>query len=561
MSSQSLRYKPHPFLREAILYAVQIPETVEWAQLESLLGLCGEVVWLMQSRELPLSGQKTWKVHFASVYHAEMALATVQGLEIPGTTPPCVLTLSHTTSLDGILPQLPIVAQYVRPSFSEPHPLQAASAQQLFEYYRPAGPLFLIHTNFDVGHGRRTCVIEFWDIQDAGTAEAQRHGLHPALHTVAAYNLRAFYPYGILITNIGPSERAADIHRSAGKQLDGTRHKIDVRQEGTPTCHCYISFCYRTMASVFISEAAGGSPSDMRIRYIEFEDADKPDPVDPIVMFLDMRPSSSWSPSQFTETAFAPSQPASSHQQAQGARETHQEKKEDAGRQAEIEEMTQSMERMKMQEEHGRREKALGEKRAQQAAEQRRTEAERAAREAQERRRRDEQERTLARAEAERREAQLPQAYRDAVARERARCAARDAGWAPWFGGWSDSRYISWFDAVSAEFDETRFGGSQPLTFASVPWPLLVPPTQRTLASVQWQAVEAFFAAAKATLDATAYKEMLEKAHRRFHPDKWRSRGLLQTVLDENLRKALEDAGNDVAQAITPLWVASKSAH
>ncbi|KAJ7143711.1 hypothetical protein C8R44DRAFT_758720 [Mycena epipterygia] len=54
------------------------------------------------------------------------------------------------------------------------------------------------------------------------------------------------------------------------------------------------------------------------------------------------------------------------------------------------------------------------------------------------------------------------------------------------------------------------------------------------------------------------YGSLVEKVHRMFHPDKWKARGVLTTVMDEELRSSLETAGNVVAQAMTPLWRSSK---
>ncbi|EKM49819.1 uncharacterized protein PHACADRAFT_131666 [Phanerochaete carnosa HHB-10118-sp] len=236
----------------------------------------------------------------------------------------------------------------------------------------------------------------------------------------------------------------------------------------------------------------------------------------------------------------------------------------EAQRQAELAEMIRRMRELNKVEESGRRERQVKEQREREETERRRREAElaeRAAREERERKAREEEARK-AREEQEQRqaEAQRLQEYRDAAAKECDRCTRRDARWTPWITSWTNARHVSWFSAVGTEFDEIKFCASQPLTFESVPWPLLLPPQKQTLDSVEWAAVEAFFAATKVALGEEQHKATLEKAHRRFHPDRWRSRGLLNTVLDEALRKRLEEAGNTVAQAITPLWLASKSA-
>jgi hypothetical protein len=59
-------------------------------------------------------------------------------------------------------------------------------------------------------------------------------------------------------------------------------------------------------------------------------------------------------------------------------------------------------------------------------------------------------------------------------------------------------------------------------------------------------------------VNVAGYKSLVEKVHRLFHPDKWKSRRSLVTVMDEELRKLLEEAGNVVAQAMTPIWRRSK---
>lgn len=40
----------------------------------------------------------------------------------------------------------------------------------------------------------------------------------------------------------------------------------------------------------------------------------------------------------------------------------------------------------------------------------------------------------------------------------------------------------------------------------------------------------------------------------RFHPDRWRARGLLKSMEDHDERGFIEVAANTVAQALTPLW-------
>ncbi|KAJ6551778.1 hypothetical protein B0H19DRAFT_1158872 [Mycena capillaripes] len=98
------------------------------------------------------------------------------------------------------------------------------------------------------------------------------------------------------------------------------------------------------------------------------------------------------------------------------------------------------------------------------------------------------------------------------------------------------------------------------MTFHVVPWPVLTDPLDMDIEEINWSAVEVFFASVKVQMAAnvTEYNALVEKVHRLFHPDKWKSRNLLVTVMDKDLRSSLETTGNVVAQAMTPLWRKSK---
>ncbi|EKM49820.1 uncharacterized protein PHACADRAFT_154433 [Phanerochaete carnosa HHB-10118-sp] len=251
----------------------------------------------------------------------------------------------------------------------------------------------------------------------------------------------------------------------------------------------------------------------------------------------------------------------------QARREEGDRRRQEAKRDAELRDSIRKMKIMREQEETDRRERERQARLQKEQEERRRLEAERLAREEaermalaeQKRKEREQQERMTL-------EARRLRLYRNAAAKERTRCQQRDA--VQWSIRadlifrrlWTRQLSIRRFHTLCIEFDEIKFGDAQPLTFESVPWPMLHYPLDLTFDGIEWSAVEQFFAAAKLSLAESEYKMMVEKAHRRFHPDKWRSRGLLNTVLDEGLRKRLEDAGNIVAQAITPLWLASKSA-
>jgi hypothetical protein len=233
---------------------------------------------------------------------------------------------------------------------------------------------------------------------------------------------------------------------------------------------------------------------------------------------------------------------------------------EEAIRQQELAESIRKMREMRELEEEDLRKRQEKQEQEREEAERRKQEAEERAREECERKAREEK----ARVEREQREREQEAAgrqklYEEATAKERERCMKRDAMHRTNFPMWTTHGRVQRFEAVSQEFDEIKFSETQPLTFESVPWPLPFLPSMATFDDVEWSAVEEFFAAAKSVVGEAAYKLLVEKAHRRFHPDKWRSRGILNTVVDVDLRVRLENAGNVVAQAITPLWLATKA--
>lgn len=238
------------------------------------------------------------------------------------------------------------------------------------------------------------------------------------------------------------------------------------------------------------------------------------------------------------------------------AAEEEAEAKAEERRLAELAESIRKMKEIREQEvEEAARQERL--EREEREAEERRKEADRLAHEERLEKEREDKERELL--ERRRQEEARQQAYREASQRERTRCKTRDIVLWPSKTPWTNERAVHRFKSVSIEFDEIKFCDTQPLTFESIPWPLLHPPLRVTFDNIEWGAVEEFFEAAKRVVDAAEYRSLVEKAHRRFHPDKWRGRGLLFTVLDEELKERLEDAGNVVAQAITPLWLASKA--
>jgi hypothetical protein len=136
--------------------------------------------------------------------------------------------------------------------------------------------------------------------------------------------------------------------------------------------------------------------------------------------------------------------------------------------------------------------------------------------------------------------------------RDRRFCANQSSFWSPWLA-------LQRFQATCEGFDTITFSEQQPLAFESVPWPVLHRPDSQTVSTIDWSAVEAFFHQVRIQLQLPAYKDLVEKTHRRFHPDRWSSRGILAAVFDGDSREKIREAGNVVSQTITPIWRESRS--
>ncbi|KAF9820397.1 hypothetical protein IEO21_01406 [Rhodonia placenta] len=225
---------------------------------------------------------------------------------------------------------------------------------------------------------------------------------------------------------------------------------------------------------------------------------------------------------------------------------------EDAARLAAIEESRRKLAELEKDrpiwEEAARKRRAAEE--AEEAARRARKEAERQAAEAEARRRREE-----ARAEAERKERETKErAGRDRHEKQR----KLDNVWRS-HKRWTAERAYDRYRLLSDWFDDAKFTANAPLTFDLVPWPVLQHPSSITVEDIDWNTVEAFFKAMRAFVRPQEYVSFVEKSHKRFHPDRWRARGLLRSIDEEELRNCLEVAANTVAQAVTPLWRSLKS--
>lgn len=127
-------------------------------------------------------------------------------------------------------------------------------------------------------------------------------------------------------------------------------------------------------------------------------------------------------------------------------------------------------------------------------------------------------------------------------------------------GPWTSLRALEHYKSLAEAFDAAQFTVESPISFTTIPWPVLHRPTKLRVEDIDWQAVEQFFSTIKTHMRRQDYKEFVEKSHRRFHPDRWKARRVLQSIEDQELRACLEVAANTVAQAITPIWRETKKA-
>ena len=155
-------------------------------------------------------------------------------------------------------------------------------------------------------------------------------------------------------------------------------------------------------------------------------------------------------------------------------------------------------------------------------------------------------------AEERRREADAAEAQRrkrreaqQEAAREAVRC--RRMIWRP-------EQALEHFLRLCEAFDKMNFFKGDVIIFETIPWPTLDRPGSYAVEDVCWDTVESFFTSVRWLMTHKEYVTLVEKSHKRFHPDRWRSRRVLQCVEDEDEKECLEVAANTVAQALTPLW-------
>lgn len=113
------------------------------------------------------------------------------------------------------------------------------------------------------------------------------------------------------------------------------------------------------------------------------------------------------------------------------------------------------------------------------------------------------------------------------------------------YGPWTVQRALERYRVLCESFDGTKYSECNTLTADIVPWPVLQSPLTFAVEDVSWLAVEKFFYEVKGLMRPQDYKSFVEKSHRRFHPDRWRGRSLLKSVIDETERACMEVGMSD----------------
>ncbi|KAG8859930.1 hypothetical protein FRB91_005800 [Serendipita sp. 411] len=121
---------------------------------------------------------------------------------------------------------------------------------------------------------------------------------------------------------------------------------------------------------------------------------------------------------------------------------------------------------------------------------------------------------------------------------------------------WTPTQALERYNKLSEKFDNFKGTPENPVPpLDQVPWPVLFQPPFR-LDQVDWTAVEKFFENAEVlmagrTSGKKQWKEFLKTSTRRFHPDRWRARGLIG---ERGWGNDVEEKVNHVSKVLTPLY-------
>ncbi|KIJ95898.1 hypothetical protein K443DRAFT_108065 [Laccaria amethystina LaAM-08-1] len=121
---------------------------------------------------------------------------------------------------------------------------------------------------------------------------------------------------------------------------------------------------------------------------------------------------------------------------------------------------------------------------------------------------------------------------------------------------WTDKHAVQNFKRILSEFEKMDFSKAHPLTQQGIPWPILVDLSKPNLDIVQEMTVdnvEYFFTALAKEIGPAEKSRVLRNLRLLFHPDRWSGRRILDSVIDEGLRRSLIQAGLVVSQTVNVL--------
>jgi hypothetical protein len=121
---------------------------------------------------------------------------------------------------------------------------------------------------------------------------------------------------------------------------------------------------------------------------------------------------------------------------------------------------------------------------------------------------------------------------------------------------WTPQNALDRYNKLSESFDAFKGTPAVPVPpLDQIPWPVLFKPGF-DIESIDWESVEKFFEAAERLTvflpnGRERWKEFLKLSTRRFHPDRWRARGIIG---DKGYGIDIEEKVNHVSKVLTPLY-------
>jgi hypothetical protein len=123
---------------------------------------------------------------------------------------------------------------------------------------------------------------------------------------------------------------------------------------------------------------------------------------------------------------------------------------------------------------------------------------------------------------------------------------------------WNAARALQRYHEQADDFDRLQFTRQNPLTFYSVPWPILDHPNTSGVSHVTADAVKSFFRALRKSEGKDKYLKELQIARVLFHPDRWLSRKRYAAIADPQMASSMANAVLQVSQAVGNLMALAK---